>query len=64
MTLAPGSRVTVSSRDRENSAVSNPVHFSRQLRLLKRSSSESHVPWGGVLRNPPEWQEEVDFQLQ
>jgi len=47
MTLAPGSRVTISSKDRENSAVSNHEHFSRQLRLLKQSSSESHAPWGG-----------------
>ena len=64
MTLASGSRVTASSRDKENSAVSNLVHLSRQLWLLKRSSSESHAPWGGVFRNPPEWEEEIDFRFQ
>ena len=42
-------RNMVLSKDKENSAVSNLVHFSRQLRLLNRSSSESQAPCGGCL---------------
>ena len=48
-TLASGSRHTVSSKDKENSAASYLVQCVKQLGLQNRSSSESQAICGGCL---------------
>ena len=46
MIWAVGSLATKGSQVREKFIFSNRVHFSKQLGLLNRISSDVHAPWG------------------